>query len=273
MKKQIIALLTILIGVNTGLKAQEKPTDIYEWNWMRDGIWTAAGLGGSTYGLILIQNKEGITEADLNNLNPDRINFMDKWLAGNYDEDADKFSYPPFYASFAMPLVLLIDGDINDDALKIFGLYMESLTTTAALYSVTAGLVNRSRPYVYSENAPMSERIGNDGQRSFYSGHVAATATATFFAAKVYSDYHPDSKALPYIWTGAALLPATVGYLRLEAGQHFLSDVLLGYVLGAVTGYAVPALHKKDSSFKIYPTDDIGLHGEQIQALCISYSF
>lgn len=272
MKNLCLALLCCL-GISVTLNAQEKSTRIYQWNWTRDGIWTAAGLGGSAYGLILIQNKEGISETGLSTLNKDNINFVDRWVAGNYNPDADKISYPPFYAAFAAPMLLFLDDDINDDTATILGLYIESLSTTAAMYTISAGLVNRSRPYVYSSEASTAKRTSNDGQRSFYSGHVAATATATFFAAKVYADYHPNSKALPYIWAGAAILPATVGYFRLEAGQHFLTDILLGYVLGAATGYAIPALHKKDSALKVYPAGDLGLNGEQIQSLCISYTF
>jgi membrane-associated phospholipid phosphatase len=42
----------------------------------------------------------------------------------------------------------------------------------------------------------------------------------------------------------SAALPAVVGYYRYKAGEHFLSDNILGYVLGAGTGILVPALHK-----------------------------
>lgn len=270
---KLILCMSLGMCTITTTYAQERSTAVYEWDWATDGLWTGAALGGTAYGFTLIQNKKGITEADIANLNKDNINFIDRWVAGNYDPDADAISYPPFYAAFAMPLVLLIDGDINDDSLKIMGMYIESLSTTAAMYTITAGLANRSRPYVYSDNAPDAKRMANDGQRSFYSGHVAATATATFFAAKVFSDYHPDSKALPYIWVGAAALPAAVGYFRLQAGQHFLTDVILGYALGAVTGYAVPALHKKDSAIKMYPTGGIDLYGNNTQSLAIQFTF
>ena len=43
---------------------------------------------------------------------------------------------------------------------------------------------------------------------------------------------------------GAALAPATVGFLRVKGGKHFPTDVLTGLVVGAATGYLVPRLHK-----------------------------
>ncbi|GLB50440.1 phosphatase PAP2 family protein [Neptunitalea lumnitzerae] len=271
--RRLCVVILICLSVNFKGTAQESGSDVYDWNWAIDGPWTAAGLGGSAYGFVLIQNKKEISESYLETLNPDDINDIDSWAAGNFSENADKASYLPFYASFAMPFALLLDDEINDESLTIIGLYIESLSTTAAMYTISAGLVNRSRPYVYSENAPMEKRTSSSGQRSFFSGHVAATATATFFAAKVFADYHPNSNARFFVWTGAAVIPAAVGYYRLEAGQHFLTDVLLGYGLGALTGYAVPALHKKDRKVRLYPTSEVDIYGNNVQALGISYRF
>jgi hypothetical protein len=45
-----------------------------------------------------------------------------------------------------------------------------------------------------------------------------------------------------------------VGYLRLKAGKHFLSDNLLGYAVGASAGILVPHLHKKASTLGLQIT-------------------
>ena len=128
------------------------------------------------------------------------------------------------------------------------------MATTGAIYSITAGLVNKSRQYVYDENLNLNRRLNASEQRSFFSGHTAVTATATFFVAKVYQDFNPGSPGIPYVWAGAIVLPATVGALRIEAGQHFLTDVLLGYAIGAGIGYFVPELHKKkNQSLRLSP--------------------
>ncbi|QTE23402.1 phosphatase PAP2 family protein [Polaribacter cellanae] len=79
----------------------------------------------------------------------------------------------------------------------------------------------------------------------FYSGHVATATTATFFSSKVYQDFIPDSHAIPYVYAEATILPAAVSYFRMQAGQHFLTDVMLGYTLGALAGYYISELHKK----------------------------
>lgn len=265
-------------------KMIESGNSPYEWKWVRDGIWTGVGLGASAVGLILIQNKEelpeneklGFTVPVLLQKKIDNINFLDKWVAGNHSEGADSFSNIPFGVSFVAPLALLFDDDINDHTGQFLGLYLESLATTAGLYTITAGLVDRSRPYVYDNSGDTSDsrRFGNNGQRAFYSGHVAATATATFFAAKVYSDYHPDANGKVFVWAGAAALPAAVGVFRLEAGQHFLTDVLLGYALGAATGILVPELHKKkNENLDLYPSSGTAFNGDRYKGMALSYSF
>ncbi len=83
-----------------------------------------------------------------------------------------------------------------------------------------------------------------NAQRAFFAGHTAAIAAATFFMAKAFADFNPDSKAKPYVWAFAAAVPAVVGYLRYKAGMHFLSDNLLGYAVGMSAGIFVPQLHK-----------------------------
>ena len=48
------------------------------------------------------------------------------------------------------------------------------------------------------------------------------------------------------MWSGAFLIPATTAYLRVKAGRHFPTDVIAGYATGAIVGYLIPHLHKKE---------------------------
>jgi membrane-associated phospholipid phosphatase len=272
--------LTFVLGMNA-----QKSQSPYEWNWTKDGIWTGAALAGSSGGFLLIQNKEDLSDADFESQfgTPERlqqsiddINFLDGWAAGNHSKSANTISDIPFFFSFITPIGLLFDDETNDHTGQILGLYFESLATTGALYTITAGVVNRSRPYVYDDSGDtnLSRRKSNNGQRSFYSGHVAATATATFFSAKVFSDFNPDASGKAFIWAGAAVIPAAVGYFRIQGGQHFLTDVILGYGLGAVTGILIPELHKTESTnISFYPTGGINRVGDEYKAMAVRYTF
>jgi hypothetical protein len=232
------------------------PKDVYRISWKVDAPVTGAGLALSAFGLHLIQTKKDLTTEQLMEKSRDDIPAFDRGNAGFYSESANNNSYVPFFTSFAMPLVMVVaDKTERQQAGKIIVMYTESLAITSALYTITAGSVDRSRPLVYPDKngnfkADEGKRKSNNSQRSFYAGHTAATASASFFAAKVFSDLNPDSKFKPVMWVIAAALPAVTAYYRYEAGEHFLSDNILGYVLGAGVGILVPQFHKTHKDFQ-----------------------
>jgi membrane-associated phospholipid phosphatase len=141
-------------------------------------------------------------------------------------------------------VVLLANKPARSEAGKITLIYTETLLINAALTNLTKELVKRKRPYNYNPNAPLSKKQEPDATSSFFSGHTSFTASSSFFLAKVYADTNPNSKWKPLVWTGAATLPLTSAIFRVAAGKHFPTDVLVGYIVGAVTGFLVPHIHK-----------------------------
>lgn len=256
--------------------SQEKKESPYETNFVKDGIWITSAVGLNVLGVRLIQEKDNLSLNDLNNLSKDDIWGVDRWAAGYYSEQANDDSYIPFYASFVLPFALLINENERGNAGQISVLFVETMATTGALFTITAGLVEKSRPLVYNENLEDDFRRDSDEQRSFFAGHTAATAAASFFAAKVFNDFNPDSPLKPYIWGVAAAIPASVGYLRIKAGKHFLTDNLIGYAIGATSGILIPELHKKgNQDLQIYPTTSFnqGQYNFISQGLGVSYQF
>ena len=247
----------------------------YETSWAVDGTWIGVGLGLNALGFKLIQDKESLSLEEVNDLDKDDVIGIDRFLAGNYDKSADDLSYYPFYGSFAVPVVMmLVDENMRSNAGDISVMFVESMATTGAFFTLTAGLIDRPRPLVYNENLPDDLRTEGGAQRSFIGGHTAATASATFFAAKIYNDFYPDSPARPYVWTAAAAIPAWVGYLRSKAGKHFLTDNIAGYLVGAASGILVPELHKKtNENIRMAPAMGVDLNGYEYQGMSFQYSF
>jgi membrane-associated phospholipid phosphatase len=120
----------------------------------------------------------------------------------------------------------------------------------------------------------LEERLHKYAENSFFAGHTAATASVAFFTAKVFHDLHPGSPWRPVVWGAAAAVPATVGYLRLRAGKHFLSDNIVGYAVGATIGILVPELHKRNqqTGWKLTPTAE-QLAGEYMQGIGLTKHF
>lgn len=267
MNKLFLAFLILFTTFSS--YSQNNPDSPYEMDWTVDGLWIGAGLGLNALGFVLIQNKAGLTEEELSMLSKEDINSIDRGFAGNYSPEADELSYIPFYASFAMPFVMMFNENEKSHAGQISLLFLETMATTGALYTISAGTVARSRPLVYNENVRLEERLESGAQRSWFGGHTAATAAATFFTAKVFSDFNPDSWAKPYIWAAAIAVPAYVAYLRTISGKHFLTDNLTGYAVGALSGIFIPELHKKENSEINFST----FVGKEYKGFSLSYSF
>ncbi|WP_234461954.1 phosphatase PAP2 family protein [Pedobacter segetis] len=257
----MLASLTFLLVGNQAFSQSESP---YETKFKNDGPAVVTGLGLSYLGLTLIKNKAALSPAEVASKNKDDVFFIDRFSAGTFRDKADKQSYYPFYGSFAVaPIIALIDGKQRSHYGQVSVMFIETMSAAAASFTIAAGLVKRSRPLVYNTSLPLGDRQDKDAQRSFFAGHTTATAAATFFAAKVFNDFNPDSKLKPYVWTAAALVPAVVGYQRLRAGKHFLTDNLLGYAVGAGFGILIPELHKKTnkSGLSIAPVMGLNYQG------------
>lgn len=264
-----ITFLLLFFLISSPSVSQTKNESPYKTNWALDATWVGLGLGLNGLGFKFIQDKEPLTVQELETISKSDIPKFDRWAAGNYSQRADEISYYPFYGSFAVPVLMLLTEQQRPHAGQISILFIESMATTGALYTITAGLVNRSRPLVYNETLPEELRREAGARRSFFAGHTAATASATFFAAKVFNDFNPNSWARPYVWTAAAIVPAWVGYLRLKGGKHFLSDNIIGYGIGALSGILIPELHKKEkSNLSIFPS-----MASEYQGVSMSYMF
>jgi membrane-associated phospholipid phosphatase len=102
----------------------------------------------------------------------------------------------------------------------------------------------RTRPFVYNPDVSLELKTQKKARFSFYSAHTSTTASLTFFTARLFAGYLTDTKTKTLIWIGAVTYPALTGYLRLETGRHFRTDVITGYILGAFFGYIIPDLHR-----------------------------
>lgn len=167
----------------------------------------------------------------------------ERWVTKLDNSRASKASDILLYTSQVTPALLLISKDTRSDW-RVYAMGAEAIGLTAALTSFTKAITDRKRPYVYNPNTPASDITSDNAVQSFFSGHTAMASVSTFYFARVFADYHPDSKWKPWVWTMATALPLATATMRVVAGRHFPTDVLVGYVVGAGIGYLVPTLHK-----------------------------
>jgi len=241
-KAILLTLLTVFSHISF-LQAQHIDS-LYQFSWGRDAALLGFGLGTNTTSYFLQQGLDPLTAEQINLLDPNEVSSFDRDALGNYDATSHTVSNVFLYSSLAMPGLLLLDQGCRKDAPKIGLLLAESIAVTNGITGMTKRLVKRNRPYMYNPDVPLSEKQTVNGRFSFFSGHASFSATVSFFTARVYCDYHPDSRYKPLVWGLAATLPAATSYLRYKAGKHFISDVATGYAVGALVGYFVPTLHK-----------------------------
>ena len=78
-----------------------------------------------------------------------------------------------------------------------------------------------------------------------------ATTYSYLFALR-----HPNSSAKLPIWIGTHAIAATTAAMRVAAGKHFWSDVLVGAAIGSLTGFLVTYFHKNDITDPELSSDD-----------------
>ncbi len=238
-------LIVILTSAPLAWRASCQSTDtIYRFKLSREAALLGAGLSGMAASLILDKGLDPLSPEQIAALDREDVPAFDRSSLDNYSQTAHKVSNICLYGSVVMPLVLMTDKDIRRDAPAIALLFGEAMSLTSAVTGITKRVALRPRPYMYNESVSLEEKSTVNGRFSFFSGHASYTATMCFFAATVWTDYHPRRPENTLIWTGAATLPAITAYLRHQAGKHFLSDVVTGYAVGALIGYAVPKLHR-----------------------------
>ena len=229
----------------------------YELDWKKESIYLGIGAGTNIVGAVLGGKKfTTLTESDIFLLDRANVNSFDRKATFNFSSSAKKKSDILLIGSFVLPSLFLLDKRPRKDIGNILLLYGETYLITSGITSTTKRIAKRTRPFVYNEIVPLSDKLKNNARFSFFSGHSSSTAANSIFVAKVFSDYFPESKWKPLVWGTAILIPVATSHFRIKAGKHFRTDVIVGSLLGGAVGFLVPHLHrtKKKNSLSIYPT-------------------
>lgn len=204
------------------------------------------GLGASigTTGFFLEENVKPLTAQEIETLNSKDVNFIDRSACKNFNTDLGNLSDICVYTLISTPSLLFLSSEIGNDFGTVASMYIQTLALLYALPSLSKGSISRVRPFVYNPDAPIEKKLTSDAQKSYFSGHTTAAFASAVFFSTVYSGYFPDSKYKGWIWGGALLAAATVGYLRYESGNHYPTDIITGAIIGSAIGYLIPYIHE-----------------------------
>jgi membrane-associated phospholipid phosphatase len=210
-------------------------------------------LGGGVLlnitGAIIVDNISPLTLQEINELDVNDINSFDKNAIKPYRESLNGDYL--LYVSFLLPLTFLANDNTRRDWQMLGVMWLEVMAIQSGINLLTKSLAKRTRPYVYDPNTLLEKKQTVNARLSFYSGHTSTTAATTFYIARVFSDYLSNKTVKTLIWIGAAIYPALTGYLRRDTGNHFRTDVITGYLIGAAIGYFIPEIHLRNEALTV----------------------
>lgn len=269
-----LIVLTLFLFQETCFSKKIEKESVYEVNRKLEMPLTLGLFGVSVFGYEYLAGKEGVSNEKAKSLSPNDVWWFDRAAS---KQDASKRLYAHnvsdllLNSTVALPALLVIDKRMRQGWIDLFVLYGESHAISSNFYILNSALISRARPFNYSSDVPLEEKTANESRNSFFSGHVSSASTASFFMAKVYSDYHPELGNKKYwLFAAAAIPPVLVGLYRYKAMKHFPTDILVGLSAGAATGILIPHIHKKkktESAWAFVP------FAGKINGLQLSYTF
>jgi len=251
---------TLFIFLSQGLSAQPSMDSLkiaqsmYKVNpWLSGGI-SVAGYFSNSIGWNRLRKAPALSEERLLRLNDHDLMGLDRIAlrqnpSFEKTEKAGNFSDALLLSSAVSPVLLFLDSRIRREWFDVTLIYLESQIATSNFYSwgpLGPSFIERLRPAAYYTELSIEDRSAGNNKNSFFSGHVASTATAWFFMAKVYGDFHPELGAKKLLFYGLAAIPTTVVAInRVKALRHFPTDTIVGGLVGGAIGILIPSIHKR----------------------------
>jgi membrane-associated phospholipid phosphatase len=230
-----------------------------------------ASLTAASFGLFIVMDMliKPTLEGDIScrrpigngRCNPDDLIAFDRYAVGRSSKEWEALSDVALFTSIAIPVLYLgLEsivlptttpwGDFAGDMLIV----AEAMALTGAFQNLIKFAVRRPRPVRYTDlQEPLTPF---DAELSFPSGHAAMVASATTALTTTLFLRHPDSPMRWVVLGAGATLTALTAFARVESGNHFPTDVIVGSFIGAFSGFVVPYLHRK----KIPLTPTAGLN-------------
>ncbi|MGW8317509.1 MAG: hypothetical protein ACWGNV_18070 [Bacteroidales bacterium] len=188
-----------LIFMFAHLAAQEKDSlrhRVYRVNYKVDIPVTVAATATAFWGLSIVTGKPPLDSLTVAQLDANNINRFDRPATrqdAGFAPTARSISDFTMGFSQAMPFLLFLDREVRREWGAVLMLIFETQAVTGNLYSWGGSVpFDRIRPMSYNEDVSWNERTDARNRNAFYSGHTSMSASACFFAAKVYCDVHPE---------------------------------------------------------------------------------
>lgn len=226
-------------ALGTKAMAEEPP---YALSWTVDApILT---LGVATY--VLSQYTYSQMEPRAGEPSKDELLPWDRPFAGTYHPSFDYLSDWSLYALIAFPLgfesvELALGNSSTREAMTFFLTAAEITLWQSSLNLIVRSMRLWGRPEIYRSKA---DRSRGESWGSFYSGHTGTAFSVAVFSSLWFMEKYPNSAYVPLVWGGTLVAATAVGVMRIAAGKHFPTDVIVGALVGSASSFLVLKLHE-----------------------------
>ncbi|MDD3981360.1 MAG: phosphatase PAP2 family protein [Spirochaetales bacterium] len=176
-------------------------------------------------------------------LSPADVNPIDRVLLFPYSQGLDIASDITQYAAFASPAALLFVVP-KTEYVETALMYAGSSLLAFGAGSLIKALVPRDRPYMYFDSPPT--QAAAEGDESFPSRHSCIAFSAAGFTSTLFALRYPNSPYRVPVTVASYALAIATAALRVSSGNHFLSDVAAGALIGTVSGVVIPLIFARD---------------------------
>jgi len=189
-----------------------------------------AALFGGSIGLNMLRGDER---------GPDPCWFPgDAGLRGRSSAAAARTSDSLIAITVAAPAAAALGKGVSPRLLNTSIVYTETLGANLLLNSLSKVLFRRPRPYTY--RFPAGTPPEDDWYVSFYSGHSSMSFAAATSGSYLFAESAPDRHSRWMMWGAEFTLASATALLRVRAGKHYYSDILVGALMGIGIGIGVP---------------------------------
>lgn len=211
----------------------------FQLDWKKDVPLSVTALGVAAYGQWRLDHMPAYDS----NFHASDLLPWDRTWAGQWNPNADLASDVLTGAVIA-PFVV---GYFHEDELWTpFLMLSQVLALQSGVNLMVRSLAVWPRPFLLGDQGG-DERTSAGVSGSFYSGHSSAAFATATFTGYWFSQMHPDSPYKKWIWTGSYLTATSIATLRVLAGKHYPTDVLVGALVGSAVGWFIPWLHLETS--------------------------
>lgn len=178
----------------------------------------------------------------------------DKPVAGRYSETADRMSDIGAFlavAPFTIGAISWNQGASSGTEFAAFSLmFVQAIAIGNGINLAVRSMEIWPRPYMYAESGDgkeKAEKAKGEAYGSFFSGHATAAFTVATFTDQWFRAAYPNSPYQGIVRATAYSLAGLESALRVAAGKHFVSDVVVGALVGTGVSIGILEMHRKRS--------------------------